>query len=288
MRTLIYEPQTVITRQFGTATTAVPRKSQRSMPVSSDPTCSRRSRSGMARTMILILLGIGIVCGLVFLARNSAAELAAWETWITGLGTEGWLVFVVAAIVLMAVFVPSTVLGAIAGALFGLGWGILAMSVAGLTTAALTWLIAHSLLRHRIAVVLRRYPKLEAIQRAVRSDGMRLQFLFRLAPISPVTVNYVLGAAGVRFLPFMVGALGMLPSFFVEVYFGHLARHVSTVVAGSDSGSTLGIVMKVGGFVTCVVAIIALGKMARNAVAEAEKRAGDPPSGDSGKNIAAP
>ncbi len=244
----------------------------------SDLTSHLRSGPEIGWTIVKIVLAAGVLGSLVLLAPDFAPEFASWEKWIAGLGTEGWWVFVAASVVLMAVFVPSAVLGALAGALFGFGWGVLAMSLAGLATASLTWLVARSLLHDRIAALLRRHPKLQAIQRAVVSDGPRLQFLFRLAPISPVTVNYLLGAAGVRFLPFMVGALGMLPSFFVEVYFGHLAKHVSTVAAGSGSGSMTGILIKAGGFAACVVVLIAAGKMARRAIANAEEQSGKTPS----------
>jgi uncharacterized membrane protein YdjX (TVP38/TMEM64 family) len=222
------------------------------------------------------MLGAGVLGALFFLARESSVEIAARESWIAGLGAEGWVVFVVAAILLMAVFVPSSVLGALAGALFGLGWGTMAMGIGGLITASVTWLIASRLLRDQIGVVLRRYPKLQAIHRAVRSHGTRFQFMLRLAPLNAVAINYVLGAAGVRFLPFMLAALGMLPGLFLEVYFGHLARHVTQVAGNHGSASTVETVTKAAGFVLCVVTMIAVGKMARRAVAEAETRMADP------------
>lgn len=251
----------------------------------SDPACKLRCSPKTGSIVVKIVLVAGVLGGLVLIAPKLAPEFAAWEAWIVSRGMEGWWIFLAASVVLMTVFVPSPILGALAGALFGFGWGVLAMALAGLSTASLTWLIARSLLRDPIEALMRRYPRLEAIQRAIRNDGARRQFLFRLASISPMTVNYLLGAAGVGFLPFMVASLGMLPSFFVEVYFGHLARHVSTVAAGSGSESMMRISIKVGGFVVCVVALIAVRKMARRAVHIAEVKASPT---DSSGNRASP
>ncbi len=266
-----------ITRQSGITTKVVTGRFHVFMPPPSKPDIARCSRVGSRKTAVQGVVGLAALIGLIFLARGSAAQLAAYESWLAGLGVEGWVIFVVGAVVLMTVFVPSTVIGAVAGALFGIGWGFLAMTVAGLTTAALTWLIGSSLLKARVGMLLRRFPKMQAIQRAVMSEGASFQFMLRLAPINAVATNYVLGAAGVRFAPFMVGALGMLAGFFVEVYFGHLARHVSRVAG--NSGSIMETAVRVAGFVVCVGVIIAVGKMARKAIAKAEERTGGAPPG---------
>lgn len=212
-----------------------------------------------------------ILVVLIFLARDSGAEITSFESWIAGQGLEGELIFMLASVILMSLFVPSSLVGALAGALFGLAWGTLAMAASGLLTAALTHQIASRLLRNRIERLIKGYPKLLAMQHAVLREGFRLQLMLRLAPISPVSVNYVLGAAGVRFPSFMLASLGMLPGLFVEVYFGHLAKHVSKVAGNADSHSTAETVVKVVGFLAAVGVMVAIGRMARRAITEAEE-----------------
>jgi uncharacterized membrane protein YdjX (TVP38/TMEM64 family) len=48
---------------------------------------------------------------------------------------------------------------------------------------------------------------LATITRAVKGDEFRLQMLVRLTPLNPASVNYLLGAAGVRFSGFLVACL---------------------------------------------------------------------------------
>jgi hypothetical protein len=54
-------------------------------------------------------------------------------------------------------------------------------------------------LRARIQRALAARTSLAAIQRDVRRDEFRLQVLLRPTPLNPATINYPLGAAGVRF-----------------------------------------------------------------------------------------
>ncbi len=242
------------------------RKSNKPMPDTSLPTAN----SGNRRIILRLLLAAAVLGAVVWGARDSGAEIAAFESWIAGFGWKGMVVFTVAAVFLMAVFVPSSILGTLAGALFGLAWGSLAMAVAGIVTAALTYQIAGRLLRDRIASFLKGYPKLRAIQRAVLREGLRLQFMLRLAPINAVSVNYVLGAAAVRFPSFMVASLGMLPGLFIEVYFGHLAKHATKVAGGVGSHSSPETLIKVGGFLATAGVLVVVGRMAQKAIARAD------------------
>jgi hypothetical protein len=80
------------------------------------------------------------------------------------------------------------------------------------------------------------------------SRRLRLQLLLRLSPINPVTVSYVLGASGVRFSTFMIATIGLIPTLFVEVYFGDVASHLAKVAGNSSDPLTLHTVVVVVGF----------------------------------------
>jgi uncharacterized membrane protein YdjX (TVP38/TMEM64 family) len=160
----------------------------------------------------------------------------------------------------------------VAGALFGLGWGFFAMIVAMIVAAGVNYGMANRLLRGRVMTVLARHPKLLAIQRAVQREGWRLQFMLRLTPVSAVSVNYILGAAGVRFLPYTLATLGLIPGLFVEVYFGHVAKHVATSSAGVSPDSPMHLTLTITGFLVCAAVMIAVGRMAKRALADAAAR----------------
>jgi len=235
------------------------------------PTPRKRGRLGLS-----LAAGALFILALVWFGRDAADEIEAMEAWVAQHGIMGPIVFAGAVVILTSVFVPSTALSIPAGALFGLGWGAAAMIAGGIAAAALDYFIAKKWLRARIEKSLARRPKLLAIQRAVEREGLRFQFLLRMAPINAVLVSYILGAAGVRFRPFILAAFGIAPCLFVEVYFGHLAKHATKAAAGASSQSHLQLAISVAGFLVCLIVLIRIGHMARRAIAEAEaEEAGD-------------
>jgi uncharacterized membrane protein YdjX (TVP38/TMEM64 family) len=215
-----------------------------------------------------LLIASCLLAAAVWFGRHAVEYIEAMETWIAGHGVWGWVAFVGMMVVFTSMFVPDTLLAIAAGALFGLGWGTVLTVVGGILTAALNFLIARSLLRSRIEKMLEKHPKLRAIQRAANHEGLRLQLLLRLAPLNPVSVSYVLGASGVRFSTFLLATVGLLPVVFVEVYFGYLASHVTTVAGNVNEHSTLHTVVTVIGFVVCVVLMIYIARVASRAIAE--------------------
>jgi uncharacterized membrane protein YdjX (TVP38/TMEM64 family) len=228
--------------------------------------------TGRAQSKILLLLAAGtlVLLILAWLGRNVGDEIKTLEAWIAGFGILGPLVFAGVVVVLTSLFVPSTLLSAAAGALFGLGLGTLAMSVGVIVGAAADYWVARKLLRNRVAGLLQRHPKQQAIQHAVQRGGLRLQFILRLIPINAVFVSYVLGANGVRFLAFLLATMGLIPGLFVEVYFGYVATHITKTVANVTNPSTLHHVITIGGFLVCLVIMISIGRMAHRALKETE------------------
>jgi uncharacterized membrane protein YdjX (TVP38/TMEM64 family) len=218
---------------------------------------------------LYLAVGALVLLALCWFGRDAGEEIEALEAWVAGLGNIGLLVFIVIVVALTSFFMPTTVLSVVSGALFGLGWGAFAMIAGCVLGAALDYVIASTFFRARIAAILQRYPKLLVMQRAVQQRGMHVQFMLRLTPISPVLVNYALGSAGVRFLPYLLASAGLIPGLFVEVYFGHVAKHVTSVSAGTSSHSTAHTVVTIGGLVLCVLVMIRIGSMARRVLEEA-------------------
>lgn len=221
-----------------------------------------------AGALILILL--------FWISQDAGEEIKAFEAWIKDMGMLAPFMFIVAVVILTSVLFPATPLAAVAGAVFGLGWGVLIMFTAGILTAVLDYQLANKLFRERVNSALQRHPKLLAIQHAAQQkNGLRLQFMLRLTPINSAMVNYVLGASGVRFPPYLLATVGLLPGSFMDVFFGHLAKHVATTAANVNPHSTLHLVMTIGGFIVCVAIMLAITRMAKRTLAEAQQDAGN-------------
>ncbi len=226
-------------------------------------------RGGLLRLTAAALL----VLAVVLLGRATALNLGTIEAWIHGLGLWSLLAYVGVFLVLTTVFVPDTLLALVAGAVFGMLWGTLVVSFAGILAAALQYLLARTLLRDRIDAWLGRHPRLAAIQRAVRHDQVKLQWLLRLTPFNPTTVSYLLGATGVRFGPYVLACLGLIPAFVVEVYVGYAGRNLASAAERREAVGPWHDVLVILGLAASLLVVVWIARLARRAVREAVARA---------------
>ncbi len=216
------------------------------------------------------LIALCALIAVVWFGRHGADELKTMESWVAGHGVVGWVVFIGVMIVMLSVFVPDTVLTLAAGALFGIGLGTVLCFIACTLTAAINFLIARWLLRPRIEQMVQGQPKLVAIERAAEREGLRLLLLLRLAPLSAVMVSYSLGASDVRFRPFLIATVGLIPWLLVEVYFGAMASHATKVAGNVSDHSPVHTAITIAGFVVCGALLIAITRMASKAIADAQ------------------
>lgn len=148
--------------------------------------------------------------------------LKDFQAWIEGLGPLGGVLFGLAYVAGALLFVPGAVLTIGAGYLFGLGWGVVVVSLASTAAAALAFLIARHLARERVETLARKNPKFAALDRAIGKNDWKVIFLLRLSPLIPFSVsNYLYGLTSMRFAPYVLASwIGMLPGTFLYVYLG--------------------------------------------------------------------
>lgn len=131
------------------------------------------------------------------------------------------LVFFVGYIVMAAISLPGGAIMTIAaGALFGLGWGLLLVSFASSIGATLAFLVARTLLGKQVA---HRFGlQLKAVNAGLEREGNFYLFSIRMVPLFPFfLVNLVMGLTSMRTIPFyVVSQLGMLVGTFVFVFAG--------------------------------------------------------------------
>ena len=214
-----------------------------------------------------LLMALAIATAVLVLGREINHHIAAIEAWVTAHGPWAPVLFIVLYVALTSLFFPESVLAAGAGALFGLAVGMLVVAAGSLLTAALQYALADRVLRRPISKARERWPSLAAIDRAVRRQNLRFQFLIRLTPLNATTCNYVFGAAGVRFPGYLFATLGLLPAAFVEVYFGYAGKHIASLVGrGASPLHDASIIVGLG---LCVAALMIVSRVARRAIHEA-------------------
>ena len=216
---------------------------------------------------IKLISFVMIVLGLIFLASALPLErgIESLKAWVQDLGIWGPLVLGVVYITSALLFVPGSILTISAGAVFGLLWGTITVSVASTTAAAMAFLIARYLARTQVEEQIRKYPKFAAVDRAIGLGGWRFVFLLRLSPAFPYSVsNYLYGLTPVRFWPFILASwIAMLPGTFMYVYFGHIGLSLSDASRSSTSR-----ILLVIGLVATVVVTVYITRLARRAIRE--------------------
>jgi uncharacterized membrane protein YdjX (TVP38/TMEM64 family) len=216
-----------------------------------------------------LVIGLLMLIAIVGIGREIDHHINAIESWIAKLGLWGVLAFIGLFVFATSFLLPDTVLCIIAGALFGFWWGVAAVITGSLFAGSLQFALAHQLLREPIQRALSARPSLAAIQRAVSRDQFRLQMLLRMAPLNPAIISYLLGAAGIQFSGFLIGCLALTPNLAIEVYFGHAGKHVIRMTTGSARTAHMHDIAIIGGFMVCVVVIVLISRIARNAVMQA-------------------
>lgn len=216
-----------------------------------------------------LAVGLLLIAAIVIAGREIEHHIIAIEEWITALGPWGVLAYIGLFVLTTSLLIPDTVLCIIAGALFGLGWGIATVVAGSVLAGAIQYLLSQKLLRARIQRMLAAKPSLAAIQRAVRRNEFRLQVLLRLTPLNPATINYLLGAASVRFTGFLIACLALTPNLAIEVYFGYAGDQAARLAGNGARTSHLHDLAMIGGLVVCVAVMVFVSRMARKAVMQA-------------------
>lgn len=218
-----------------------------------------------------ILVGVVVIAALLLLGRRAAALLPAFSARVAALGAWGPIVFVVGYVVAAVAFVPGSLLTLAAGAIFGLGWGVLLVFVGATLGAAAAFLIARYVARGAIERRVAGDARFARLNAAIAADGRRIVFLLRLSPVFPFNLlNYGLGLTTVRFVDYLIASVGMLPGTVLYVYYGKLAGDVATLAGGVSPPRDAAYYAVLGiGLAATVLVTTLVTRTARRALAEA-------------------
>jgi len=182
---------------------------------------------------------VGVVVAvvlLVMLGREAGAYVPRFAEWVEGLGFWGPLIFMLGYIVATVAFIPGSLLTLAAGAIFGIGMGVVYTFVGASIGATLAFLVSRHLARGAIEKRLEGNERFAAIDRAVAREGLKIVTLLRLSPVFPFNLlNYGLGLTQVRLRDYVLACFGMLPGTLLYIYYGKLAGDVAALAAGAET-----------------------------------------------------
>jgi uncharacterized membrane protein YdjX (TVP38/TMEM64 family) len=234
-------------------------------PVAAAPATGRRL------PLLRIAALVAGVAALLLLGRYAGGYLYGFAAWLQGLGAWGPIAFIAGYVAATLAFAPGSILTLAAGALFGIGPGVMYVFIAAVLGSSGAFLVSRYLARPAIERRIAGDPRFAAIDRAIGTSGLKIVLLLRLSPVFPFNLlNYALGLTQVRFVDYLVASIGMLPGTLLYVYYGKLAGDVAALAGGvktqRDAGSTIVLVL---GLLATVVVTTLVTRTARRALRDA-------------------
>lgn len=219
-----------------------------------------------------LILFIGITAILIFAAKhfNIQGLLQSGLIWVKNLGWLAPIGFMVIYNLATILFIPGSILTLGGGVLFGLFWGSVYVFIAATFGATFAFLIGRYFSRDWVSRQIQKYPKFQAINRAVTRQGWKIVLLTRLSPIFPFNLlNYAFGVTQVSLNDYVLGSIGMIPGTVMYVYIGSLAGNLAMI--GTDTqptNLTVQWAIQIIGFIATVALVVYVTRIARNALEE--------------------
>jgi uncharacterized membrane protein YdjX (TVP38/TMEM64 family) len=163
---------------------------------------------------------------------------------------------------------PGGVLAVGGGFFFGLWWGFLIVFTGNIVSTAISFSLSRFVARRWFQRKLSTNPTLRALGPAVERESWKIILLSQLHPLFPTSLlNYFYGLTRIRFSTYMLWAsIGRMPGLFFYAYLGTLGQLAVRIMRGKSYPRTLEYWIWGGAFITTVLLLVVLSRVARRAI----------------------
>src|SRR6266436_3983631 len=163
---------------------------------------------------------------------------------------------------------PGGILAVGSGFFFGLWWGFLIVFAGNIVGTAISFALSRSIARRWFQQRLSSNPTLRALEPAVERESWKIIVLSQLHPLFPTSLlNYFYGLTRIRFSSYMFWAsIGRMPGLFLYVYVGTLGQLAVRIMRGENYPRTIEYWIWGGVFVTTILLLIVLVRIAHRAI----------------------
>jgi uncharacterized membrane protein YdjX (TVP38/TMEM64 family) len=177
---------------------------------------------------------------------------------------------------------PGGVLAVGGGFFFGLWWGFLIVFAGNVISTAVSFSLSRFVAGRWFRRKLSANPTLSALGPAVERESWKIILLSQLHPLFPTSLlNYFYGLTRIRFSTYMLWAsIGRIPGLFFYAYIGTLGQLAVRIMRGKSYPRALEYWIWGGAFITTVLLLVVLGRVARRAI----QMATEPEPGRASKN----
>ena len=172
----------------------------------------------------------------------------------------------------VTLLLPGVWASMLAGVLYGTWLGSGLVFFGACLGAVVVFLLGRSVLRDWARRRLEQLPKLQAVERAVSKEGLKLVLLTRLSPAFPFSLlNLAYGLSEVSLRDYSIGLIGILPGTVLFCGLGALAGDVARfgeVLGGEADASTWA--LRVIGVLATLAVVWLVSRAARRALQDVE------------------
>jgi len=177
---------------------------------------------------------------------------------------------------------PGGILAVGGGFFFGLWWGFLIVFAGNIISTTISFSLSRFVARWWFSRRLATNPTLRALGPAVERESWKIILLSQLHPLFPTSLlNYFYGLTRIRFSTYMLWAsIGRMPGLFFYAYIGTLGQLAVRIMRGKSYPRTVEYWIWGGAFITTVLLLLVLGRVARRAIQMSPERGSDSPPSD--------
>lgn len=188
--------------------------------------------------------------------------------WIDGIGPIGPIIFVLLYILVTVLFVPGSILTLGAGAVFGVLWGTIFVSIGSTLGATAAFIVGRYFMRDWVSKQIGKSERFSAVDDAIGQEGGKIIFLLRLSPVFPYNLsNYIYSLTKVGIGSYMLASwVGMLPGTVMYVYIGSLIESLAAIGAEERARTTGEWILYGVGLVATIAVTIYVTRLARRAI----------------------
>lgn len=163
---------------------------------------------------------------------------------------------------------PGGILAVGGGFFFGLWWGFLIVFAGNIISTAISFALSRFVAKRWFQRKLSANPTLTALGPAVERESWKIILLSQLHPLFPTSLlNYFYGLTQIRFRTYMFWAsIGRMPGLFFYAYIGTLGQLAVRIMRGKSYPRTLEYWIWGGAFITTVLLLVVLGRVAARAI----------------------
>ena len=167
---------------------------------------------------------------------------------------------------------PGVWASMLAGALYGTWLGSFLVFIGACLGAEAAFVLGRTFLRDWAQRRMQELPKLQAVQKAVSREGLKLILLTRLSPAFPFSLlNFVYGLSEVSVRDYTIGLIGILPGTILFCGLGSiagdLARFGDVLSDNTDVGPSI---IRLTGLIATLAVVWLVSRAARRALQDSE------------------